>query len=53
MKKRFLLPLLISLLALSAGVWRVRITTQYSGRIMLKTPHTFTFDKELTVGGPA
>ncbi|MDR2740700.1 MAG: DUF4469 domain-containing protein [Treponema sp.] len=36
--------------ALPAGAWRVRIVTQYSGSNALKTPHTFTFDKELTVG---
>jgi hypothetical protein len=39
--------------ALSTGAWRVRIVTQYSGGKALKIPHTFTFDKELTVGGSA
>jgi hypothetical protein len=39
--------------ALAAGTWRVRIVTQYSKTQPLKIPHTFTFDKELTVGGPA
>jgi hypothetical protein len=38
---------------LSAGVWRVRVVTQYTGGTVLKTPRTFTFDKDLTVGGPA
>ncbi|MDR2783271.1 MAG: DUF4469 domain-containing protein [Treponema sp.] len=36
--------------ALTAGAWRVRITTQYSSGKALKSPHTFTFDKDLTVG---
>jgi hypothetical protein len=34
---------------LSAGTYRVRIITQYSPGKYLKTPHTFTFDKDLTV----
>jgi hypothetical protein len=35
--------------ALSAGTYRVRIITQYSSGKNLKTPHTFTFDKDPTV----
>ncbi|MDR1325182.1 MAG: DUF4469 domain-containing protein [Treponema sp.] len=35
--------------ALSAGTYHVRIITQFSRSRDLKTPHTFTFDKELTV----
>jgi hypothetical protein len=35
--------------ALNAGTYRVRIITQYSTSKLLKIPHTFTFDKELTV----
>jgi hypothetical protein len=35
--------------ALSTGVYRVRIVTQYTTSKYLKTPHTFTFDKDLTV----
>jgi hypothetical protein len=36
--------------ALAAGTYRVRIVTQYSsGSRALKVPHTFTFDKPLTV----
>jgi hypothetical protein len=34
---------------LPAGVYRVRLITQYSSGKYLKTPHTFTFDKDLTV----
>jgi hypothetical protein len=34
---------------LSAGTYRVRIITQYTSGKPLKTPHTFTFDKDLTV----
>ena len=35
--------------ALTAGTYQVRIVTQYSSGKNLKTPHTCTFDKELTV----
>jgi hypothetical protein len=35
--------------SLAAGVYQVRITTQHGGNRQLKTPHTFTFDKPLTV----
>jgi hypothetical protein len=35
--------------ALAAGTYRVRIITQYTSGKYLKVPHTFTFDKELTV----
>jgi hypothetical protein len=35
--------------ALAAGTYQVRIVTQYSPGKHLKTPHTCTFDKELTV----
>jgi hypothetical protein len=35
--------------ALTAGTYRVRIVTQYTSGRLLKTPHTFTFDKPLTV----
>jgi hypothetical protein len=36
--------------ALNAGTYCVRIITQYSSSSkLLKVPHTFTFDKELTV----
>ncbi|MDR2446955.1 MAG: DUF4469 domain-containing protein [Treponema sp.] len=35
--------------ALAAGAYRVRIATQYTGGKALKTPHVFTFEKELTV----
>ncbi|MDR2177302.1 MAG: DUF4469 domain-containing protein, partial [Treponema sp.] len=35
--------------SLAAGVYQVRITTQHGGTRQLKTPHTFTFDKPLTV----
>ncbi|MDR0645398.1 MAG: DUF4469 domain-containing protein [Treponema sp.] len=38
---------------LTDGVYRVRIITQYSSGKLLKVPHTFTFDKDLTVGAPA
>jgi hypothetical protein len=38
--------------ALPAGVYRVRIVTQYTSGNFLKVPHTFTFDKELTVEQP-
>jgi hypothetical protein len=34
---------------LPAGAYRVRIITQYTSGKYLKTPHTFTFDKDLTV----
>jgi hypothetical protein len=34
---------------LSAGAYQVRIVTQYTGGKALKTPHTFTFAKSLTV----
>ncbi|MDR1324991.1 MAG: DUF4469 domain-containing protein [Treponema sp.] len=34
---------------LSAGVYRVRIITQFSTGKHLKTPHTFTLDKDLTI----
>jgi hypothetical protein len=34
---------------LSAGTYRVRIITQYTSGKYLKTPHTYTFDKDLTV----
>ncbi|MDR2537782.1 MAG: DUF4469 domain-containing protein, partial [Treponema sp.] len=34
---------------LSAGIYRVKLVTQYSHGKLLKTPHTFTFDKDLTV----
>jgi hypothetical protein len=41
---------LIALLpALPAGVYRVRIVTQYSSSRLLKVPHTYLFDKPLTV----
>jgi hypothetical protein len=41
---------LIALLpALPAGVYRLRIVTQYSSGKFLKVPHTYLFDKELTV----
>ncbi|MDR1221140.1 MAG: DUF4469 domain-containing protein [Treponema sp.] len=39
--------------ALPAGTYRVRIATQYTSGKLLKAPHTFTFDKELTVTSPA
>ncbi|MDR1220225.1 MAG: DUF4469 domain-containing protein [Treponema sp.] len=35
--------------ALPAGTYRVRIITQFSAGKHLKTPHTYTFDKDLTV----
>ncbi|MDR1220478.1 MAG: DUF4469 domain-containing protein [Treponema sp.] len=35
--------------ALPAGTYRVRIVTQYASSRLLKVPHTFTFDKGLTV----
>ncbi|MHB9292621.1 hypothetical protein Holit_01722 [Hollandina sp. SP2] len=35
--------------ALSAGTYRIRIVTQFSSGKHLKTPRTFTFDKDLTV----
>jgi hypothetical protein len=35
------------ILSLSAGTYRVRIVTQFSGGKYLKTPRTFTFDKDL------
>ena len=35
--------------ALTPGVYRLRIVTQYSGGTQLKHPHTVTFDKPLTV----
>jgi hypothetical protein len=35
--------------SLAAGTYRVRIITQYSSSRLLKVPHTFTFDKPLTV----
>jgi hypothetical protein len=34
---------------LAAGIWRVRVITQYTGGKALKVPHTFTFEKDLTV----
>jgi hypothetical protein len=34
---------------LTAGAYRVRIVTQYTSGKYLKIPHTFTFDKPLTV----
>jgi hypothetical protein len=34
---------------LAVGTYRVRIITQYTSGKYLKTPHTFTFDKPLTV----
>ncbi|MDR2194363.1 MAG: DUF4469 domain-containing protein [Treponema sp.] len=37
---------------LSAGAYRVKIITQYGAGKALKTPHTFTFEKELTVSSP-
>jgi hypothetical protein len=41
---------LIALLpALPAGAYRLRIVTQYSSGKFLKVPHTYLFDKELTV----
>jgi hypothetical protein len=35
--------------ALSAGVYHVRLVTQYTSGTFLKTPRTYTFDKDLTV----
>ncbi|MDR2149979.1 MAG: hypothetical protein LBO67_04020 [Spirochaetaceae bacterium] len=35
--------------ALSTGIYRVRIITQYTGGKLLKSPRSFTFDKALTV----
>jgi malate/lactate dehydrogenase len=35
--------------SLTAGTYRARIVTQYSGSRLLKVPHTYTFDKLLTV----
>ncbi|MDR1985534.1 MAG: DUF4469 domain-containing protein [Treponema sp.] len=34
---------------LSPGTYRVKIVTQYSSSKLLKVPHTYTFDKDLTV----
>jgi hypothetical protein len=34
---------------LAAGTYRIRLITQYTSGKYLKTPHTFTFDKDLTV----
>jgi hypothetical protein len=34
---------------LSAGTYRVRLVTQYTSGTFLKTPRTYTFDKDLTV----
>ncbi|MDR1219507.1 MAG: DUF4469 domain-containing protein [Treponema sp.] len=38
--------------SLPAGAYRLRIVTQYTSGNFLKVPHTFTFDKELTVEQP-
>ena len=35
--------------ALAAGTYHVRIVTQYTSGTFLKTPRTYTFDKDLTV----
>jgi hypothetical protein len=35
--------------ALPAGAYHVRIVTQYSSGKFLKVPHTYLFDRELTV----
>ena len=34
---------------LAAGTYRVRLVTQYTSGTLLKTPRTYTFDKDLTV----
>ncbi|MDR0408801.1 MAG: DUF4469 domain-containing protein, partial [Spirochaetaceae bacterium] len=34
---------------LAAGAYHVKVATQYTSGKPLKTPHTFTFDKSLTV----
>jgi hypothetical protein len=41
--------LMVLVPALPAGAYRVCIVTQYSASRLLKVPHTYLFDKELTV----
>jgi hypothetical protein len=47
--------ILIVIPALSAGTWRLEVTTQYmgSGGSLLKAPRTAVFDRLLTVASPA